>query len=430
VSVDRSGALAARHPADHVPAATLPAEDSALLATWTTFWRSRLLIWGVGCLVVLLFGTVTSSVTHFDPLGISMSFGHLGNVLGAPAVRWDAIWYVQIAQHGYTLGPETRFFPLYPLLVRDVAWVTRSIPLAGVLVSVVAMIVALEVIRRLTALELGPSRARLTVELIAFGPLALFLSAVYTESLFLALSAGTFHAARRGRWPLAGALGALAALTRVTGVLLVVPLVLLFFYGPRADAAPEPRASRLRPRYRFTGSVLWVALVPCGTALFSAYLAVQDYRPLAFIHAQQLFSRHEFVLPIVGAARGLASGAHDLVALFGGGGTVDPHHQAIVGCAALIVSLVALVGVFRRLPPAYGAYVLVGLLVPLASPTIGDPLKGLARYASVLFPLYMWAAAWATDRGLRRPLLIASGLLLVFFTAQFAIWHVVGSALL
>jgi len=48
--------------------------------------------------------------------------------------RWDALWYQQIAEHGYHAGDGTSaFYPLYPLLVRIV-----SLPL-GVLMAFIVM---------------------------------------------------------------------------------------------------------------------------------------------------------------------------------------------------------------------------------------------------------------------------------------------------
>src|SRR4029077_2699644 len=92
----------------------------------------------------------------------------------------------------------------------------------------------------------GPARAhdaeRLAVLLTAFAPMAFFLSAVYSESLFLALSVGLFWSARKGRWAIAGALGALAGATRSVGVVLILPAVVLYLYGPREDRAPERQA--------------------------------------------------------------------------------------------------------------------------------------------------------------------------------------------
>jgi hypothetical protein len=410
--------------------ARVAAEPSALRAVWSSFWRSRLLIWAVSCLAVGVLGTEPDNVWRFDATGISTSFGSVGNVLGAAAVRGDAIWYLRIAHAGYSTAPATRFFPLYPLLLRAGSWVTRSLTIAGVLISFLALLIALVIIHRLTVLELGARAAKVTVELIAFGPLALFLSAVYSESLFLAFSAGTFYAARRGRWAYAGALGGLAALTRVTGVLLVVPVLLLYLYGPRDDAEPDRPMVRLMPRHRVTPAILWAALIPLGTAGFSGYLTLRGYGPLAFLHAQTQFSHHRVMLPFVSVWDGALVAWQQLKLTFEGISGFASQTQGVVGIAALAAALVALCGVFRRLPFAYGAFVVVGLLVPLTSPTIGDPLKGLARYETVMFPLFMWAGLWVAERGTRRVLLLACGALLLFFTAQFATWNIVGSQLL
>ena len=120
---------------------------------------SRLLIWLVGCPAVLLLGTSAPERRRFDPAGISQSLGSLGNVLAAPVVRWDAIWYLQIAHHGYQTQPMTRFFPAFPLLAAALSGLVGSAWIAGLLISVLASIVGLELVRRLTELELGGAAA-------------------------------------------------------------------------------------------------------------------------------------------------------------------------------------------------------------------------------------------------------------------------------
>src|SRR4029453_15684684 len=122
--------------------------------------------------------------------------------------------------------------------------------------------------------ELGDADARLTVALVALFPTAYAFSAVYTESLFLALSAGALYAGRLGRWRWAGVLAALASATRSTGVLLVVPLALLYLYGPRADRPGPPGVrSRLRPRHAVGRDAAWLALAPIGLVGYLGYLA-------------------------------------------------------------------------------------------------------------------------------------------------------------
>jgi hypothetical protein len=80
------------------------------------------------------------------------------------------------------------------------------------------------------------------------------------------------------------------------------------------------------------------------------------------------------------------------------------------------VGCVALVGAFRRLPVAYGAYVGLDFLPHRSTPTISDPLLGFDRDSSLCFPLFMWLAAWACERRLVRPLLSVSIAMLSFLT--------------
>jgi Mannosyltransferase (PIG-V) len=403
-------------------------EESTLRDTWRWFALSRLLIWFVGCIAIATLGTATLNLRQYDPTGISTSFGSVGNVLAAPAVRWDAIWYLQIAEHGYRTAQDAGFLPLYPLLIRVGSVFTGSAVVAGVLISLAALFAGLEIVRRLTALELGSRVAATTVRLIAFGPLALFMSAVYTESLFIALSAGTFYAARRGRWWMAGVLGALAALSRIGGSLLLVPVVLLFFYGPRADAEPRVTGAWWKPRYHFSLEILWAALIPAASAAFSGYLALRGLGADATLHAQQTYWAHRIALPVTAVWQGALAAWHELGHEIAGTTVPFSQSDSILQCTALVVAVVLLIGVFRRLPLAYGAYVTCGLLQALAAPTVGDPLRGLDRYASMRFPLFMCAAAWAVDRGAERKVLVISVLLMAFFAIQFATWQWVGAA--
>lgn len=414
-------------PTDQAPAGSRRGRSTPR-DTLRYFLLSRLLVWGVGCLAVVALGRDAANVAAFDPRGLSTSLGAVGNVLAAPAVRWDATWYLQIAAHGYHSVQDAGFFPLYPLLIGVGSVLTGSQVLAGVLISLVALFIGLETIRRLTELELGPATARATVLLIAFAPLAVFQSAVYTEALFLALSAGTFYAARGGRWWAAGVLGGLAAASRVGGALLLAPVLLLFLYGPRVDADPRPVRAWWRPRYRLTAHILWAALIPAGAAAFSLYLSWHGLGLAGSLRAQQHFWAHRLVFPLRGAWNGATAAWHQLRLELGGAAPRMDQSDAILQFVALVAAVVALVGVFRRLPKAYGVYAAVGILQVLSVPTAGDPLKGFDRYASMCFPLFMWAAAWGTERGIARRLAIASAIPLALVSIQFATWHWVGGS--
>lgn len=436
------------------PHATAPRAPwaSAWREAWSAVWTSRLVVWAAGLLGVLWLGRAPGT-EQFDPTGLTTPFGGFGNLLVAPAARWDAVWFLTIAQDGYGTPehhPQAAFYPLYPLLVRALGWLVGSPLVGGILLSLGCFLGALALLHRLASIELGERDARGTVLLVAFFPAALFFSAVYSESLFLLLSVGAVLAARQGRWAWAGALAALAALTRNSGVLLLVPLALLFLYGPRADrpdaALAEgegrggtrddaaPRRARWRPRHPLTREALWLALAPAGLALYLGWCWAALGDPFAPFAVQALWLRQFEPLGAVPGGieaawlglRQLAHGSPEPRYFTANGG--DPFEvagQSIMLAGFLVFALVALAGVLRRLPLAYGAYVAVALAATLSSPVTAQPLLSLPRYLAVLFPLHMWLARWSGERGGTERAVGASAVLLGLFAAAFAHWSFV-----
>lgn len=408
---------------------------------WQALWSSRLLVWAAGVATILAFGFGPRRHA-FDPPGMMRGFGWLGDLLAAPAARWDSAWYMVIAEHGYRpefgafTASRTAFFPLYPLGLRAISELGVPLVLAGVLLSLTALACALYGLHRLTALEVGPHAARLAVLLTALSPMAFYFSAVYSESLYLALSVGVFLCARRGQWGRAAALGALASATRNTGMLLMLPLALLYLYGPREDLAPDRQLARsLRPRYRLRLDALWLGLVPAGLGLYIAHLALAGGDPLSPFRAQTGWGRH-FAGPYGGiwdGAKAAFEGARQLLSFqrhhlyypAAGSPFIGAGHNLML-FGFLLLAVPALVGVFRTLPLAYGTYVLAALALPLSYPVTSQPLMSLPRFLLVLFPLNMWLARWLAARDRRRTTVAVLGISaasMCLFVAQFATWH-------
>jgi hypothetical protein len=411
-------------------------------AAWQVLWSSRLVVFCAGVLAVLGFGNAPGW-SQFDPAHLTARSHYFGNLLASPFARWDSVWYLAIAQGGYDHQvARTAFFPLYPLLLRGLGLVIGSDLVAGVVISLAAFAVALVILYRLVALELDDELARLTLLLIAFCPMAYFFSAVYSESLFLALSVGCIWLARTGRWAWAGLLGGLAAAERATGVTLVVPLVLLYLYGPRVERAPafplasRPWLRRLAPRYRPGAGLAWVLLVPVGLGAYTLALALLAGNGLAPFHATGAFWFRHFAGPFGGVWDGAVAGWDGIRQLLHGPGPPvyfsgyggNPLWAAganLTLFAFLVLGAVALVGVFRRLPVAYGAWCLAAVALPLSDPVTPQPLQSLPRYEMVLFPLFMWGAWWVRRRGIAAPAVAVLAVLLGLFTAEFATWRFV-----
>ena len=402
---------------------------------------------GVGAFILL------GAVPHggFDPPGIVDHLGGLGDALAAPFARWDSVWYLTIARDGYTSGPSPAFFPLYPLLVAAVGSAGPGLLVGGVLVSVAAMLVALRLLWRLTDIELGaaaPGVADLAVLVVALGPMAFFFSAVYSESVFLALTLGAFLAARQDHWVRAGLLGGLAAATRSSGLVVVVGLLLLWLEQrhpsshwarwPPARALPPSAAGGLARRRASLAAVprdlLWVGAVPLGLLAYLGWLGILGLDPLTPFSSQTEWFRH-FRGPVRGildggqaafaGARQLLSGQTHTVYYPRAGG--DPmivgwHNVMLFGF--LLGAVPLLIGALRRLPLAYGVYALLAICLAVSFPVTAEPLTSLPRYLVVLFPLPMALALWiARHPRLRLPVLGASAVSLAGFTELFATWH-------
>jgi hypothetical protein len=192
---------------------------------------------------------------------------------------------------------------------------------------------------------------------------------------------------------------------------------------------------RLLPRYRPTPSLAWALLVPAGLAAYVLVLASATGDGLAPFHAEQVWFRH-FAGPFGGVWDGAVAAWDGLRQLVhgppppiyftsSGGDPLVVAGQNLMLFGFLVAGVVALVGTFRRLPFAYGAYALVALAIPLSYPAIPQPLMSLPRYEVVLFPLFVWSAWWLRRRDLTTAGVAALAVLLGLFTAEFATWRFV-----
>jgi hypothetical protein len=192
--------------------------------------------------------------------------------------RWDADLYVKVARFGYLGFPRhysdrgiVAFFPGEPLALRAVHAVVRNWAGAGLLVSAVAGAVACVALARIGALEGETATGTRAALFLVLSPMAVFLAAGYSESLFLAFALPSWLAARRGRWGWASALAAVSVLVRVTGVFLALALLTQWLVG----------ASR---RWRDLPLLLAPLLVTAGYIVYLHHLT-GDW--MAWPHAQQ-----------------------------------------------------------------------------------------------------------------------------------------------
>jgi hypothetical protein len=399
-------------------------DSEAVRAAVRVGLSTRLAVLLVAIFAALSFGPASGGLARenadrFDDPSLTHA---IADPVLAPLARWDSVWYLRIADSGYQGDPaRAAFFPLYPLLVRGVGTLFggshAGLLVAAFLVSLAAFLAALVLLYRLTELELGRRLARPTLLLLAVFPAALYFGAPYSESLFLLLAVGMFYAARTGHWAWAGACAALASATRSAGLLLLVPLALIWW-------SSRPRRSR---------DAAWILLAPLGIAAYAVWLGLVEGDALRFLDVQDAWSR-ELSLPLAGAwdglvaafdgARQLASGSRTPVYFEIAAG--DPLRIAAINLmlfATLVFAVVACVGVLRRLPRPYGIWMAASLVLPLSFPVAPQPLMSLPRFVAVLFPVFMWLALVCEERRATDLVVAGSAVGLGLFTAQYASWH-------
>jgi Mannosyltransferase (PIG-V) len=329
--------------------------------------------------------------------------------------RWDSDFFLRIAEDGYDRA-SAAFHPLYPALVAVLgrAFFGHYL-LAGVVISLLAALGSFLLLHRIAEERLGADGARRTVLYLAVFPMALFLQAVYSESLFLLLVLASFVLAERQRFAAAGIVAGLAILTRAAGLALLPALALL--------------AWRHRDRVR---ALAGVALAIPVAAIYPLVLWQQVGDPWAFTDAQDRWHRHFSAAgPLGGIWDGLVAGWHGLEQFVVGHGTsvagVDPMHAAaenVQALAFLIFFAVLAVVAWRRFGAAYGLFAAVSLAIPLSYPSDRWPLLSLPRFGLVIFPLFLALAALTAGRPrLHTAVVACSALFLGVAVVQWALWQ-------
>jgi len=315
--------------------------------------------------------------------------------------RWDSVFFLRIAEHGYDHA-SAAFGPLYPGLVWLVGHVFfGQYVLAGIVVSLAAALGSFVLLYRLAEERLGHGGARRTVLYLAVFPMALFLQAVYSESLFLLLVLAAFMLAERRRFGAAGLAAGLAILTRIVGVALLPSLALL--------------AWRHRKRAR---ALAGVALALPVAAVYPLLLWQQIGDPWAFVHAEDRWHRHfSYAGPLGGIWEALTRWTPP------GAGV---NHAIAVNAEALVLLAVflALTAIaWRRFGAPYGLFAAVSLAIPLSFPSSRWPLLSLPRFGLVVFPFFLALAVLGGRPRVHTAIVACSALFLGIAVAQWALWQ-------
>jgi hypothetical protein len=266
--------------------------------------------------------------------------------------RFDTLWYLHIAAHGYDRPDAVVFFPIYPSLVKIM---TLLVPptVAALLISTVAAFFLFWGLQELLLADLRPSLVNQSVFLCAVWPASFIFFAGYPESLLIALIVWSLCVARRDRWLAAAALGLAAALTKAVGAVVVVPLLIMALRHKSIKALP-------------------LFLVPLGPAVFLGYLHLTGHAALASSYGQ--YWRTSIAMPWTA----LWASVHAMVR------TPDP----ILGLNLIALLVISGLVTWSRLRVEYLLYSAAAIIFFLCKDTT-PPLQSMMRYLLIIFPAFV-----------------------------------------
>jgi hypothetical protein len=334
---------------------------------------------------VALFGLAAFASAYLAPIASTATTRATGaGALWLPWTHFDAAYYLGIAEHGYSAGPgdEWAFYPLYPTLVRVLGYVGggghTALVVVGLVVANAAGLVAALLVHLLVRHDFGLGVARRASMYFVVTPFGFYLSAVYAESLFVALAVASLLLTRQHRWIAAGVVAALAAATRPPGVMLTVviaaELAVVIVLARRSGA----RVSLGRP-------LVGVVLAPMGLIAFLVYGWTRTGDWLVTFHVNAGRWRRELDWPWVAIDRAI----HDATWGDPGNYVFGPLNLTVVA-----VCLVALGFMVRRFPPTYSVFTAALIALPICS----GQLQAVGRAALPIVPVLVLVAVVTRSR--------------------------------
>jgi hypothetical protein len=281
------------------------------------------------------------------------------------------------------------------MAVKAATFVFRNRVLSGMIVSYVASVFACWFLYLLVRIDADHGDAWRAVLLLLTFPTAYFLSAPYSEALFLFGVTGAVYAARTARWGRAGVAGAIATGTRLQGLALLPALVAEVFRG-KASKAVRARC------------LAWTVFAGAGFATFLLINQVVAHDPFRYFTLQRTHWFQTTVPPWVP----ITAAVGELVR-----GTSSTHAFVFVtrlGAIALAVPL--LVVASRRLAVADWIYGWAGF-VPLL---FTGWLTSLPRFLLGLYPLFIVGSQLTRSRRVIVPVLVSGAALQCLFFWRFA----------
>jgi hypothetical protein len=310
--------------------------------------------------------------------------------------RFDANWYVSIAEHGYgTIPGDDHFPPLFPLLIRLLQPLFGNAYLAGLFLSHAATIVMLKLLYDIFIQWDNRSATRRALLLFAIYPTFFFFFSAYSESLFLVVALLSFRAMQHRNRAWAGFWTFCAILTRLQGAALLAPMLYMMWND--------------RPAFRKLDH--WIGLAVAGfSGFFYLYFRSMQVTGGAVPFAEAAWHAR-LVMPWETywyAVRTVLSGHAQFI--------------DVLNWTVMTVFIALLLWGWKKIPLEYNLYTACSILIILIRVVETQPLISMSRYSLTLFPTFYALSLLSENPWIRRLVIYTSIPLNLYLSGQFFLW--------
>lgn len=339
-----------------------------ILTVTLTIWL-RMLIFAIGYGFLNRFNRLPLTVSQMDyALNIPEDKNNLGYFLTQPLFRFDALWYKEIALHGYREDPmTTAFSPGFPFLVNFLGNIT------GAGYGLVAFILTtflgggvFFLLYMVTAMDEGEKTAVSTLYIYSFFPTAFFLFMPYAESLLIFLTLFSIYFAKKGKEGLSLIPAALGSMVKPYGIIVLAVILALLMKG-----------KDLKGR-------IWVILFslisPLSILLVIRYQGNMSMNPFGQMTAQSLWGAKipAPLNPLVKQLNFFTANPFDLANFL--------YLFSVIGL------LFFLYKTYKKINYGYWGMSLIYFLVFYLFSQRENVLGSMSRYILIIFPFYIWLA--------------------------------------
>ncbi len=305
--------------------------------------------------------------------------------LGWHLTKWDSNHYIGIAQRWYVSDPEADarfhivFYPMYPILMRLFSYICGgNFSVASILQPNVFAAVSIAVMYKLLRIDFSKRVTVISILMLIFSPYAFFLNLPFVESTFLLFSLLFLLMVKREKWLIAGIFGCLAALTKVFGLLLIVP------YGVWLITVTCKKHDKW---WKFVLNVLpaFLVLLGFGIYLYINYDITGNWFQYAIYQKEHWHNEMSCILE--------NTVNHFEWFLTYPDTNISKWTIMFANVVTAILSMFAIWANRKRMPFIYNIYALASLAGPLAA----SWLISFQRYMVPIFPIFV-SYAMLTDR--------------------------------